>query len=252
MFLSLSTRFEDMDGFRVPRELRYIVVSHAPDDMEIAFDYLYGTAHRFHQGMQLAVNAAADILQETLVQEMQDFFPGSFFRQTEFNVPRLPRNGRAADGPLAGKVINASFGLPPNERNRWDRAADHYCIALSHWREGEIPLAMMHLYIGVETVCKAVSRNIQRRQGVTEANLIKRYGVENEKYPDSALIHAIRLHDIFRGDAVTAKAARDASDGIEHGFADLEDVWNLSRKAYEKRPRTCGAHSLKCWTWVTK
>ena len=233
IFLSLSTRFEDVDGFRAPRELRYIVISHAPD-IEVALDYLYGTAHRFHNGMQLVVNAAADMIQETLVQEIQDFFPGAFFRQTEFTLPRLPRNGRIVDGALSGKVVNASFGLPPNERDRFERAADHYCTALSHWREGEIPLAMMHLYIGVESICKAISRNVQRREGITEEKLYDRYGVAGKEHPDTALLHSIRLQKVFRGDAATAKAARDASDGIEHGFADYKKVWELSRKAYEK------------------
>lgn len=149
-------------------------------------------------------------------------------------MPRLPRNGRIVDGALSGKVVNASFGLPPNERDRFERAADHYCTALSHWREGEIPLAMMHRYIWVETICKAISRNVQRREGTTEDKLYDRYGVAGKEHPDTALIHAIRLQKVFRGDAATAKAARDASDGIEHGFADYEKVWELSRKAYEK------------------
>lgn len=96
------------------------MISHAPD-IEAALDYLYDIAHRFHHGIQLTVNAAGNMLQETLVQELQDFFPGAFFRQTEFNLPRLPQKGRIANGPLAAKVINASFGLPTGERERFDR-----------------------------------------------------------------------------------------------------------------------------------
>jgi len=207
--------------------------------VQAAVDYLYGTAHRFHHSMQLTVNASADMLQETLVQEMQDvppgsFFEGSFFRQTDFTVPRLPRNGRIAAGPLAAAVINASFGLPEKERDRFDRAVEHYCMALGHWREGEIPLAMMHLYIGVESICKAIIRNIKRREGITDDQLVRRYSLEAEKYPDTALLNAIRRYVVFQGDVETAAAARNASDGIEHGFAPWEDVWKLSRDAYIK------------------
>lgn len=236
VLLSLTTRYEDLDGFRVPRELRYIVVSQAPD-VAIAVDYLYDIAQRFHQTMQLTVNAAADLLQETLVQEEQDVFPGvpgAFFRQTEFAVSRLPRNGRIAVGPLAARIIDASFGLPEAERDRFDRAAAHYCIAVGHWREGEIPLAMMHLYIGVEAICEGVIRNIQRRHAVSEDDLITKYRVESEKYPRTALVNAIRRKVVFQDDDAAYRAARSASDGIEHGYADFEEVWTKSREAYIK------------------
>ena len=233
LFLSLSTRFEDMDGFRVPRELRYVVISRARR-MEEALDYLYDQAHIFARVLQLVVNAGADILQETFVQALQDGFLASHYRQTEFNVPRLPWNGRTADETVASNVLNAAFGLPKDELPRWLRAVDHYCTALSHWREGETPLVIVYLFIGIETLCEAISRNLQRRGNITEADLFTRYGVEGAKYPKTELLQKIRLLEVFGGNAEIAHAARKASDGIEHGFASNEETWNLSRKAFKQ------------------
>lgn len=66
---------------------------------------------------------------------------------------------------------------------------------------------MMHLYIGVEVIREAITRNVQRREGLSEADLIAWYGVGAEKYPKTALIIAIRQRVVSQGDAATLSAA---------------------------------------------
>ena len=115
LFISMSTRYEDMDGFRVPKELRWHRYIPAPG-IDVAQHYLLGSVQQFDRVMQLTTNASTGLLTETLLQEIQ---PMNFFRQTDYTPPLLPRNGRLVDRRAMEATVNALFALPTEEAHRF-------------------------------------------------------------------------------------------------------------------------------------
>jgi hypothetical protein len=232
VFVNVKTRFTEMDGHRVPLELRYLTLSCAPD-RQTALEYLYVTSSRFHTLLQLGTNAGADVIHETLVQEMPEGSDLSWYRQTHFESPRLPQNGRAPDQDAIGKLINAAWGLPEDERDRVERAAVQYETALGHWRPGGRPMALAHVFMGVEALVDAVIRHKCRIGSFKKDELMRQLGVSNE----SDLHAAVRRQIIFQGDQSTHRLAKAASDGIEHGFASWESIWRDTQASYDAAAR---------------
>jgi hypothetical protein len=100
------------------------------------------------------------------------------------------------------------------EYERLVRAAEQYRVALASWKMGLATLSIAHLWMAVEALTKAYVRHErERRSCTTESELASALDVNLKK-----LDAEIRKRLIFDGDTECYSAAREASDGFEHGF----------------------------------
>jgi hypothetical protein len=121
---------------------------------------------------------------------------------------------------------------------RVGRALRQYELALREWYIGGEWLALNHLWIAAENLTKAVIRKIVTVRGTTEADLAEEYGVatddpERPRWKD-LLGARVREKIIFANDTETYKAAKNASDGIEHGIWELDKVAAHALKSTDK------------------
>lgn len=92
----------------------------------------------------------------------------------------------------------------------------------------EAPLAIAHLYMGVEAITRAVIRHECSKRGAEEEELGIALGLDpSDAKSGNALEAATRRRLIFKDDDATYKDGRRMSDGLEHGFASWEDIWSL-------------------------
>ena len=228
MFVIAETHFEERGvNLRVPRELRYFALTLCPPGIELASQVLYQGVDNVHTACMLSANAGADTVHETLITEFPYGEFKRFYRQMPFDVlPGLPRNGRFLDKVSTIKLASAIWGHP--DRERLMVTAAHYREALRLWREGAKPLVLMHLYIAVEALTKVIIRHEMATRPCNEAELMVAFGVDPaEKSPMYRLQNRVSEDIIFKKDAATFKAARKASNGIEHGYAGFQDIWNM-------------------------
>ena len=118
---------------------------------------------------------------------------------------------------------------------RISRGLRQYELALREWYLGGEWLALSHLYMAVETLTKAVIRKTVADSGITDEDLAQSLGVVTDD-PDrprwrQILGERVREQIIFDADSDTYQTAKEASDGLEHGFMGLDEV---------------AAHAVKC------
>jgi hypothetical protein len=150
--------------------------------------------------------------------------------------------GRVAEGRLIRQHLMAgaceAFMALDVESARVDRALRQYELALREWYLGGEWLALSHLYMAVETLTKAVLRNTIKRRQITEEALATELGVvtDDPTRPRwrEILDQRVRERLIFSGDADTYKTAKEASDGLEHGFLELDKVATHAIKCADK------------------
>jgi hypothetical protein len=131
-----------------------------------------------------------------------------------------------------------AFLAPNAEGPRIGRGLRQYELALREWHLGGEWLALSHLYMAVETLTKAVIRKTIADQGITEEGLAMSLGVVTND-PDrprwrQILGEQIREQMIFEGDTETYKTAKEASDGLEHCFLELNKVADHALKCADK------------------
>ena len=147
----------------------------------------------------------------------------------------LPREGRL----VVTAELTALFGAltSSDEVKRLSRALYQYERSLRYWYYGGEWLALAHLYMAVEALTKSVIRDRCGRDGIDEAELARRNGVDPDD-PERprwrpALDAWARRELIFQADTATYEAAKDASDGMEHGFMDFSEVNRRAAQATE-------------------
>ncbi len=142
--------------------------------------------------------------------------------------------GRIVRQDLLGPACTAFLELPMDSA-RVGRALRQYELALRQWHLGGEWLALSHLYMAVEALTEAVLRTAIADRGVTEEELARSLGIVTDD-PDrrrwrQILREQVREQMIFGADSDTYKTAKSASDGLEHGFLELDEI---------------AAHALKC------
>jgi hypothetical protein len=223
--LVAETPFTDDElGNRAPAGIRYFVASAAFSDEESTMRYFVYVASRLHSLLQLSANASAFPLQLRL---MSVWGTGMLpFRELIYE-PEIshPINSRIANVEATNAVCSAGWRT---QEDRVARAAVQYEIALRRMHGNETPLAIAHLYMGVEAITKAVIRFECAKRNVTEEDLGLALGLDAASAKSgSAIESAVRKRLIFREDQKTYTAARGVSDGIEHGFASWDEIWAL-------------------------
>lgn len=139
----------------------------------------------------------------------------------------LPQGGRIIRDDLLSATCVAVLGMQ-DDSARLNRALRQYELALRQWHVGGEWLALSHLYMAVEAITKATLQAQMRRRGLSHEELAMEFDVT----PDDpsrprwrpALEEEVRKRIIFDGDLDTYRAAKAASDGLEHGFLELDAV----------------------------
>jgi len=146
-------------------------------------------------------------------------------------------SGRRIRPHLMTPASTAFIGLTVDSA-RVDRALRQYELALREWYLGGEWLALSHLWIASENLTKAVIRKVCADQGVSEEDLAHAYDVvtDDPKKPHwSDLLGArIRKAAIFEGDTGTYNTAKEASDGLEHGFLEFNKITANAVKCADK------------------
>jgi hypothetical protein len=142
--------------------------------------------------------------------------------------------GRIIRQHLMVATCMAFFALT-TDSPRIGRGLRQYELALREWYLGGAWLALSHLYMAVETLTKAVIPKTIADRGITEEELAQSLGIvtddpDRPRWPQ-ILGEQVRQQMIFGADTDTYKAAKEASDGLEHGFLELDKI---------------AAHALKC------
>lgn len=151
----------------------------------------------------------------------------------------IPREGRVVKAAEFDLVLQGTLASPESER--LSRGLQQYELALRHWYFGGEWLALAHLYMAVEALTKLVLRKHCAVTNLDEAEVARINGIDPDD-PDRprwrpALDSWVRHGLIFDGDESTYKAARSASDGLEHGYMELNEI---HRRAIESTEQTFG------------
>jgi hypothetical protein len=151
-------------------------------------------------------------------------------RDRDFLEVFLPdERGHPSEGRLVqiAELTAVFAGLDSVEdAGRVARALDQYGLALRYWYFGGEWLALTHLYMAVETLTKAVVRHRCKVDEVAEEALAETLGIDvtnADKWQHELEVWA-RKEVIFQGDLAAYRKARHASDGVEHGFLELDKV----------------------------
>jgi hypothetical protein len=161
----------------------------------------------------------------------------------EFVETFLPdQTGAVGEGRLIRQhlMMPACMALLTLRRDsaRVSRALRQYELALREWYLGGEWLALSRLYIAVETLTPAVIRKITTNRGISEEELAQSLDVATDA-PDrprwrQILNERTREQIIFDGDSDTYKTAKDASDGLEHGYLELSEIAQHAVKCADK------------------
>ena len=234
--LKIVTRSDDVKGIDtpVPRELWVEVTGPAPS-LPVALNIAVSSANDYVRQVAFAANAWQGLL---VVHLGYDSTPGErdreFFQNWIVDETGLPRVARNVDPEVIINLLRAISTMPEKDRNRVRLAIGHYTDALQHWKVGNEVYAIAHLYMGVEAITPTVirwevaKRRLRNRKalesvvcGTPEGSMLDRllsYLYQRRGgYIPSPLDAWIRKEIIFRGDEVTYKAAKMASDKLEHG-----------------------------------
>ena len=116
----------------------------------------------------------------------------------------------------------------PTDGPRVARALRQYELALREWFVGGEWLAMSHLWIAVENLTEAVLHRTKLELSKTDEELARMLDVVTDD-PDrprwqQIMREQVREQIIFDGDHDTYTTAKKASDGLEHGFLELDAV----------------------------
>ena len=125
-------------------------------------------------------------------------------------------------------AVSKNFITLQSEGARITRGLHQYELALREWYIGGEWLALSHLYMAVETLTKSVIRKTLADLDISEEELAQRLDVvtNDPERPGwrKVLEERARRQLVFHGDTDTYATAKGASDGIEHGFMEIDEA----------------------------
>lgn len=215
-----STRRAPLPGFSkpVPRGLTVDIRGVAPT-LDAAIDPFVQAANFFCPIISLSCNAPIDDLQPELA---FDVTPGSkhrpYFQQFLLDERIMPIRRRRVPVDLTSGL---ALAVATHQRGqRLHRAAVHYYQALQFWRPGYETFALAHLYMAVETLTPVVRDAYLGSHRLSVVDLKKLWAVPEEHRVEPE----VRRRLIFENDDTIYSQAKDASDGLEHGYMRFPDV----------------------------
>jgi len=128
--------------------------------------------------------------------------------------------GRWIDASSLIDVVSAIIASP--EHHRLARALSQYDAALRNWNVCSRVMATEHLYMAAEALTKSIERKRRADLQLSEPEHAELLQVDTTKSNWKIVFHGfVRRQYIFGGDKTLYDAARNASDGFEHGKDDL-------------------------------
>lgn len=231
--LKFFTRSDTVEGFEssLPREL-CIEVTGPVADLQSALNLGSAIANDFARQMAFLANAWHGMVNLHLAFDSATGGHERDFAQNWISDEvGLPRVARIVKPDLMARAITALSSVHEKERPRLSRAIRQYTDALRYWRAGQELYALSCLYMGVEAITNTVVNREVARRGLKDRSELPK--IEGDKYPEAW----IRREIIFQGDADTYKTAKEASDGLEHGYASLAEVHEKAVTSMEKTAR---------------
>ena len=231
------TRWVAISAGSLPRELVVEVSGHA-GSLEEAVAKFHVIASPFATMIGFITNVRIGLLEVNLAYEctagraerpfLEAFVPDEHGAVTE---------GRIIRRALLEAACPAFLGLE-TDNARVSRALRQYELALRQWYLGGEWLALSHLYMAVEALTEAVLRKALADRGVTDKELATSLGVviddsSRPRWPQ-ILRQQVREQMIFSGDSDTYKTAKSASDGLEHGFLELDEIARHAQRCAHK------------------
>lgn len=227
------------NGFRNPVRLGlWVDARGAAPSLGAAVETFGNVARGLAAILSVAANAPSD---EPTAEFAYDDTPGKAERaywQRYLEPPALPAHpGRRLD-PIAAMALVRAYVRHP-DRDRFHRALAQYHHALQNFDPGlEIP-ALAHLWVGMEALTPVAVRRELARQGVTADELKRAWSDELTRQRGQpvelrSLDPEGRRRLLFRSDDATYRAAKDASDGYEHGSWALWDVRHRALVALDR------------------
>jgi hypothetical protein len=230
--LVIRTRWDDIGlEHAVPRELWFDVRGEATS-LDAAVAAFSEAARAFGPFVAFVANVEVGLVEVHLAYDATPQLDEHEFMEVFLPDQRgLPTEGRRIDPELLHAFVAAL--APHNEWKRLTRALGHYELALRSWFLGGEPLALAHLFIAAENLTKSALRAECRSRSLSEDDLARAVGID----PDDpsrprwrpALYEWARSTLVFKDDAEVHRLAREASDGLEHGFMEVSDVHARAR-----------------------
>ncbi|WP_301124119.1 hypothetical protein [Mycolicibacterium fortuitum] len=225
--VKLRTRWID-EGFesRVPREL-WIELGITAVSLDEACSAASSVAHLLTVIATFCANVTGQVPEVHLAYRRE---PKDGQREfIEVFLPdetTSPREGRSIETTEYVRLVEALWSSP--EQRRIIRALNQYEVALRYWYLGGEWLSLTHLYMAVEALTKTAIRHECGRLGITEEELARHNGIDPDD-PERprwrpALEAWARSQLLFDGDDIVFSAAKDASDGIEHGYMEFSEI----------------------------
>lgn len=140
----------------------------------------------------------------------------------------LVSQGRYADPEIVTETARAV--LASSQWKGVSIALAHYFSALTHYHTGGEALAVAHLFMSAEALREPTLRNHCAETGDAEIKIMEAEGHETRGH----LLAWVRRELIFAGDRAVHRAAKEASDGLEHGFKTVADVRALATKVCDE------------------
>ncbi|MBB1092262.1 hypothetical protein HUU61_13280 [Rhodopseudomonas palustris] len=131
----------------------------------------------------------------------------------------------------AATAVSSALAAHP-DLARLRRAVAQHSIALSLWNPGNEIQCLAHLYMGIESLTKAVLRKHLSVRDLREDQLIQEWKIDKKK-----LDADVRRRLIFLQDQETYNKAKAVSDGFEHGFLDYNEMRNPAREVIVRTAR---------------
>lgn len=223
--LLLSTRRTHVTGF--PRPLArglYAIIEGSASSLDEALSEFVSAAQSIVPLVSLVVNGPTeDLVPELGFDVSPDLAERDFFQHFVLEERLLPYRRRPVSIPFLREVASTLARHPEN--GRIHRAMAHYHRALQEWQPGcEIPAAH-HLWMAAECLTPVVLRAEMARAQLTRDQLVEAWSVSPRD-----LDAEVRRRLIFRKDDTCYRAAKNASDGLEHGYENLRDIHRQARQ----------------------
>jgi hypothetical protein len=93
--------------------------------------------------------------------------------------------------------------------------------------------------MGVEALTKAVARYRQTNTELSDEEFAKKIGINVEKFDTAKslqieILSKVRSDILFKGDIECHRKAKQASDGLEHGFLPYDEIHNSAVKVRDQ------------------
>jgi hypothetical protein len=226
--LVFRTRYAD-EGFSaaIPREL-WVDARGRAASLDLAIQAFASAANSLATVVALSANAPVDDLDVHIAyNNTVGLHEREFFESFLPDESGIPRQGRRPNVEATVVMLGALATHP--EARRLSQAIGQYHLALANWRPGRETLALAHIYMGLETLTKAALSEECGTRRLTPVDLAAEWGVEKRQ-----LDPEVRRRILFQGDEECYKLAKQASDGLEHGFMPYPQLRGLALRVRDR------------------